>query len=83
MKITLRIDFLDGTSKNVLCLASDLVKFETKFDISVTELEKKTRFTHLLFLAWCSEFRTKATGLEFDGWTETVSSIAASDTDPK
>jgi hypothetical protein len=83
MKINLRIDFLDGTSKEVSCIAADLVKFETKFDISVVELEKKTRFSHLLFLAWCAESRTKSTGLDFDGWIETVSMINPSEIDPK
>ena len=82
MKITLRIDCLDGNSKDVTCLAADLVKFESKFDISVTELEKKPRFTYLLFIAWCAEFRTKSTGLEFDPWTETVSAVVSAD-DPK
>jgi hypothetical protein len=83
MKINLRIDFLDGTDKEVSCLASDLVKFEAKFDISVVDLEKKTRFTHLLFLAWCAEVRTKATALDFDAWTELVSMINPSEIDPK
>jgi hypothetical protein len=82
MKISLRIDFLDGNSKDVICLAADLVKFEAKFDISVTELEKKPRFTYLLFIAWCAEVRTKATALEFDAWTETVSAVVSS-ADPK
>jgi hypothetical protein len=83
MKINLRIEYLDGNAKDVLCTAADLVKFETKFDLSVTELEKKTKFTHLLFLAWASETRTKATALVFDEWVETISSITASDSDPK
>lgn len=83
MRINLRIDFLDGTSKEVVCTAADLVKFESKFDVSVTELEKRTRFTHLLFLAWASETRTKATNVEFDVWVETISAITASEVDPK
>lgn len=83
MKINLRIDFLDGNSKDVLCTAADLVKFETKFDLSVTELEKKTKFTHLLFLAWSSETRTKSTALDFDTWIESVSSISASEVESK
>jgi hypothetical protein len=83
MKINLRILFLDGNSKEVTCSASDLVKFEDKFNISVTRIQEEVRITHLLFLAWASENRTKATALEFDAWTDTVESVGASELDPK
>lgn len=83
MKINLRIEFLSGESKEVTCSAADLVKFEAKYDLSITSLEKNLKFTHLCFLAWSSEFRTKASNLEFDAWMETISSVGASDKDPK
>lgn len=83
MKINLRIEFLSGESKEVSCSAADLVKFESKYDLSVTALEKSLKFTHLCFLAWASETRTKATDKDFDSWMELISSVGASDTDPK
>jgi hypothetical protein len=83
MKINLRILFLDGNNKEITCSASDLVKFEDKFNISVSKIQDDVRITHLLFLAWASEFRTKATGLDFEAWTEIVESVGASEIDPK
>lgn len=83
MKINLRILFLDGNAKEITCSASDLVKFEDKFNISVSKIQDEVRITHLLFLAWASEFRTKSTALDFDAWTETVESVGASEISPK
>jgi hypothetical protein len=83
MKINLRILFLDGNTKEITCSASDLVKFEDKFNISVARIQEEVRITHLLFLAWASETRTKATALDFDAWTEKVESVGASEIDPK
>ena len=83
MKINLRISFLDGKSKEVTCGASDLVKFEDKFNISVARIQEDVRITHLLFLAWSAETRTKSTALDFDAWTETVETVGASEIDPK
>lgn len=83
MKINLRISFLDGTSKEVTCGASDLVKFEDKFNISVARIQEDVKITYLLFLAWSAEFRTKATGLDFDAWVDIVESVGASELNPK
>ena len=83
MKINLRIEFLSGESKEIICSASDLVKFESKYDISIATLESNLKFTHLCFLAWSSESRNKATALDFDAWMETISSVGASDSNPK
>jgi hypothetical protein len=83
MKINLRVTYNSGSSEEVVCSAIDLVKFESKFDLSVTRLEKEMKLTHLLFLAHSSLFRLGKTKSDFDGWVETVSSIDASGTDPK
>lgn len=83
MKINLRIEFNAGEAKEVTCIAADLVKFEAKYDLSVANLEKNLKFTHLCFLAWAAESRTKATDLEFDSWMETISTVGVSDKDPK
>jgi hypothetical protein len=83
LKLNLRIEFVSGEEKEITCSASDIVKFETKFDLSVAVLEANVKLTHLLFLAWSSEARTKSTTKEFDNWIDDVASIKASETDPK
>jgi hypothetical protein len=84
MRITLRVTFLNGETKEVICSASDLVKFENHFNISVSKIEKEVKISHLLFLVYASETRTKATALDFDTWLETVDSVGASEiNDPK
>jgi hypothetical protein len=83
LKINLRIEFSSGESKEVVCSAADLVKLESKFDISIASLESNPKFTHLCFLAWSSETRSKATDKDFDAWMEGIASVGASDKDPK
>lgn len=83
MRINLRLDYANGENKEITCNAADLVKFEMKFDLSVASLEKNLKFTHLCFLAWCAETRTKNTDKDFDAWMDTVSMVGASETDPK
>jgi len=74
--IELEVTFLDGTTKPVSCIAADLIAFETKFDLSITTLEKEVRITHMFFLAWAALKRTGETKDEFEKWAETVSSVA-------
>jgi hypothetical protein len=84
MKINLQVEYNNkpGEPKEVTCLASDMVKFESHFDISIANLERDLKITHLLFLAWASELRTKSTAKAFDEWIDEVVSVAAAD-DPK
>lgn len=77
MQINLQTTFNDGTKKTISATAADLVAFEAKYDLSVARLEKEVKLTHLLFLAWNSETRNKATALEFEAWVETVSGVEA------
>jgi hypothetical protein len=83
LKINLRVEYVTSGAKDVTCTASDLVAFESKFNLSVTKLGEETKLTHLLYLAWNSEKRTKATTLDFEPWIETVVTVGASDLDPK
>lgn len=83
MRIILRLEFVDGTSKEVTASAGDLVAFEREFDMSVSSLQDGTKFTHLLWLAWHSEKRRGETKADFDSWIDTVESVGGSDTDPK
>ena len=84
MKINLQVEYSDkpGEPKEITCLASDMVKFESNFNISIANLEKDLKITHLLFLAWASELRTKATAEPFEKWVDGVLSVSAAD-DPK
>jgi hypothetical protein len=83
MRINLRVEFTDGNNKDVTCSAKDLVAFEEKYSRSVARFEQEMRLTDLLWLAWHSENRTKATGKDFDSWLDDVESIGQSDEDPK
>jgi len=83
MRINLRVEFVDGTAKDVTCSAKDLVAFEEKYSRSVARFEQEMRLTDLLWLAWHSENRTKVTGKDFDSWLDDVESIGQSDDDPK
>ena len=83
MRINLEIEQVDGTKLEVTASAIDLVKFEEKYNISVSRLDKEMKLTHLLFLAHTSLHRQKKTALDFDAWLETVESVGASAKDPK
>lgn len=81
MRLNLQIKFTANPTetKSIVCTASDIVKLEGKYDISVASLENSVKITHLLFLAWASETRTKATTLSFEEWVDTVDSVTADD----
>jgi len=81
MKITLQIQYTDGTTKDVAVSAADMVAFETKYDISIARLDE-ARISWLLFLAWHSENRRKVTPLDYEAWLDTVESVGGSE-DPK
>jgi hypothetical protein len=83
MRINLEIEQVDGTKQEVTASAIDLVKFEERYDISVSRLDKEMKLTHLLFLAHSSLKRQKKTDLDFEAWVETVESVGASAKDPK
>jgi hypothetical protein len=85
MKLNLQIQFTDKPDeyKQVVCNPSDMIKLETKFDISIASLEANIKVTHLLFLAWASETRTKATNASFEEWVDTVESISPADDQKK
>jgi hypothetical protein len=60
-----------------------MVKLEEKYNISIASLENNIKITHLLFLAWASESRTKATTLSFEEWVDTVESVSPSEEQKK
>lgn len=83
MKLNLRVKFESGEAKEIVASAKDLVAFENKFNKSVAKFEEEFRLTDLLWLAWCSEHRVKATNKEFETWLDEVDSIEVSENSPK
>jgi len=84
MKLNLRAEFLDGRVIDpVVVQMPEMLKFEEKFSVSVTVLEKEQKLTYIAFLAWAALTRLKQTALSYEEFVDTVSSIGASDTDPK
>ena len=79
MNFNLQIQYRDGTKKDVVGIAADIVAFETKFDLSMARLEKEVRMTHLFFLAWHVEHRTGETKDEFEKWLENVDMVSAAE----
>lgn len=79
MNINLRIVYNDETAKDISAGASDIVAFETKFDLSIARLQQNVKLTHLFFLAWHTEKRNGAVKDTFEKWLESVSSIEAQD----
>lgn len=77
MNINLQLSFADGTTKVVTAGAADIVAFEQHFDLSIARLEQNVKLTHLFYLAWHSEKRTKATDKSFDQWLEDIAGIEA------
>lgn len=75
MKISLRIKFTTGETRDILAGPAELVAFEDKFNLSIANLEADMRVTHLLWLGWKAESRQKNTVLDFEPWLETVDEI--------
>jgi hypothetical protein len=75
----LDVEYNDGSTKEVKVIMADMVRFESKFDLSIAKLGQEMKVTHLLWLAWSALTREKQISLDFDKWTETVASIGASD----
>ena len=77
--IVLKIEFADDTTKEVSTSAADLIAFEERFDMSIAQLEKNIRMTHLFFLAWHASKRTGATKEDFEKWVEGVGMVTIGD----
>ncbi len=81
MRMQLEVEFVDGTKKDIKVIMSDIVKFESQYNLSIAKLGQEMKVTHLLWLAWSALTREKEVTTEFDTWVETVTSIGA--VDPK
>tara|TARA_R110000822_G_scaffold307327_1_gene434310 strand:- start:5416 stop:5667 length:252 start_codon:yes stop_codon:yes gene_type:complete len=83
MKINLQITYDGGVAKEITANAADMVAFETKFNIPVSNLSSDPRMSYLFFLGYSAEKRTGATKETFEKWLETVELVGAGETDPK
>lgn len=75
-KLELTIKLNEGEPFTIHTSASDLIKWESKYDLSIDKLQK---LTHLYYLAWLACKRLNKTSLEFDAWTDTVEDVAVAD----
>lgn len=75
MQINLRVTFEDDQTKDLTAKAVDIVAFEERFDISVANLEKQMKMTHLFFLAWHVDKRSAGTKETFEKWLEAVDTV--------
>jgi hypothetical protein len=78
MRLNLQVAYTakPDEQKDIICNPSDMVKLEERFDISIASLENNVKITHLLYLAWASESRTKKTAASFEEWVDTVDSVS-------
>lgn len=84
MKLNLRVEFLDGRIVDPVSVQMpDMLKFEEKFSISISALEREQKLTYIVFLAWAALTRQKLTEKPFDEFIDTVELVTASEADPK
>jgi hypothetical protein len=75
-KLDVSIKLYEGELFVIQTAASDLIKWESYFDLSIDKLEK---LTHLYYLAWLACKRLAKTSLEFDVWADQVETIEVGD----
>jgi len=81
--INLRIQFLDGSEKQVVAVAADLVAFEQHFDVSITRLSQDVRLSYLFFICHHVLVRTGETSEPFEKWMESVVGVTFEDDQKK
>ena len=75
-KIDITVTPSTGETYTIQSAASDLIKWETYFDLSIDKLQK---LTHLYYLAWLASKRCGKTVLEFEPWTDFIDSVVVAD----
>jgi hypothetical protein len=75
-KLEINIKMFEGEAYKVQTVASDLIKWETHFDLGIDKLEK---LTHLYFLSWLACKRLNKTSLEFEAWADQVEQVEVAD----
>lgn len=73
--IDLEITTPEGT-KTVTVGPADLIRFERKYDVGVTQFDAGTlRFEWLAYLAWAVLKRQGDTTVEFDAWIDSLEAL--------
>jgi hypothetical protein len=75
MRISLKVQYVDGSGAEVTASAPDLISFERHFDKPMAVFATEPRIEWLLFLAWTSLKRTNKVTEDFDPWTERVDQV--------
>lgn len=75
-KLEIKIKMYEGEAYKIQTAASDLIKWEAYFDLSIDKLEK---LTHLYYLSWLASKRLSKTSLEFEVWADQVEDVAVED----
>ena len=82
MKISLSVNYTDGTTKSIDAVFADFIAFERTWQRSVARFETEVRLTDMAWLAWNNETRNRQTSLKFDpDWVATVTSVEVVDGD--
>jgi hypothetical protein len=76
MRFPLRVSYGDGSAVEVITSAADSIRFEEKYDRSITKLDTEGRYTDVVWLAWAALTRTKKVTTEFDTWIDTVDEVS-------
>lgn len=79
MRISLKVEYVDGSGAAVTAAAPDLIAFERKYDRPMSVFATEARVEWLLFLAWTALKRTGRVTEDFDPWTERVGTIVFGD----
>lgn len=76
MKFKMKVDFIDGSSKDLEARFADFVAFERTWNRSVTKFESELRLTDLAWIAWHVQIREKQTAKQFDPeWLNEVENL--------
>ena len=75
-KLEIKIKMYEAEAYKIQTAASDLIKWESYFDLSIDKLEK---LTHLYYLSWLASKRLAKTSLEFEVWADQVEDVAVED----
>ena len=75
-KLHITVKVSETETYQINTVASDLLKWETYFDLSIDKLQK---LTHLYYLAWLSATRMNKTSLEFEPWCDSIEGVEVLD----
>tara|TARA_R100001510_G_C7483416_1_gene94407 strand:+ start:192 stop:461 length:270 start_codon:yes stop_codon:yes gene_type:complete len=72
---TMIITMSDGTKVEVKITPKDIIDFERKFDVPVSQLQVEQRYEWLLYLAWLSAKRANGITENYDQWISLVDDL--------